>query len=95
VASIFVTLYPNVMVSSTNAAYNLTVKNASSSHYALVTMTVVAVIFTPLVLAYQGWSYHVFRARVKAPPAEAPAPAPAAGTSTASVTGPGTDGPMA
>jgi cytochrome d ubiquinol oxidase subunit II len=95
VASIFVTLYPNVMVSSTNAAYNLTVKNASSSHYALVTMTVVAVIFTPLVLAYQGWSYHVFRARVKAPPAEAPAPAPAAGASTSSVAGPGTDGPTA
>jgi cytochrome d ubiquinol oxidase subunit II len=96
VASIFVTLYPNVMVSSTNAAYNLTVKNASSSHYALVTMTVVAVIFTPLVIAYQGWSYHVFRARIKAPPAEAPAPAPAAatGATTASMAGPETDGPM-
>ena len=58
-------LYPNVMVSSTNAAYNLTVANSASSHYALVTMTVVAVVFTPLVLAYQGWSYHVFRGRHK------------------------------
>jgi cytochrome d ubiquinol oxidase subunit II len=67
VASLFVTLYPNVMVSSTNKAYNLTVANSSSSHYALTTMTVVAVIFTPLVLAYQGWSYYVFRARVKGP----------------------------
>jgi cytochrome bd-type quinol oxidase subunit 2 len=67
VASLFVTLYPNVMVSSTNKAYNLTVANSSSAHYALTTMTVVAVIFTPLVLAYQGWSYYVFRARVKGP----------------------------
>jgi len=62
--SIFVGLYPNVMVSSTNTAYNLTVSNASSAKYALTVMTVVAVIFTPLVLLYQGWSYHVFRARL-------------------------------
>jgi cytochrome d ubiquinol oxidase subunit II len=62
--SIFVALYPNVMVSSTNAAYNLTVSNSSSAKYALTVMTVVAILFTPLVLLYQGWSYHVFRARV-------------------------------
>jgi cytochrome d ubiquinol oxidase subunit II len=67
VISLFVSLYPDVMVSSTNPAYNLTVANASSSHYALTVMTVVAVIFTPLVLAYQGWSYYVFRARIKGP----------------------------
>ena len=66
-ASLFVSLYPNVMVSSTNSAYNLTVSNASSSNYALTVMTVVALIFTPLVLAYQAWSYYVFRARVKGP----------------------------
>ena len=64
--SLFVSLYPNVMVSSTSSAYNLTVSNASSAHYSLTVMTVVAVIFTPLVLAYQAWSYYVFRARVKA-----------------------------
>ena len=62
--SIFVALYPNVMVSSTNTAYNLTVSNSSSANYALTVMTVVAVLFAPLVLLYQGWSYHVFRARV-------------------------------
>jgi cytochrome d ubiquinol oxidase subunit II len=67
VVAMFVRLYPNVLVSSINSAYNLTVKNSASSHYALVTMTVVAVIFTPLVLAYQGWTYHVFRARIKGP----------------------------
>jgi cytochrome d ubiquinol oxidase subunit II len=75
VSSIFVTLYPNVMISSTNPAYNLTVANSAASSYALTTMTVVAVIFTPLVLAYQAWSYHVFRARVGPPRTEA---APAA-----------------
>ena len=59
------------MVSSTSSAYNLTVSNASSATYSLTVMTVVAVIFTPLVLAYQAWSYYVFRARVKAPVSEA------------------------
>ena len=62
VGSIFIDLYPNVMISSTNAAYNLTVNNSASGHYALTVMTVVAVIFFPLVLIYQGWSFHVFRA---------------------------------
>jgi len=75
VVALFVTLYPNVMVSSTNAAYNLTVSNSSSSNYSLTVMTVVAAIFTPLVLAYQGWSYYVFRARIKGPPAEPTTPA--------------------
>jgi cytochrome d ubiquinol oxidase subunit II len=70
VGSIFIDLYPNVMISSTNAAYNLTVNNSASGNYALTVMTVVAVIFFPLVLVYQGWSFHVFRARLKSPPAE-------------------------
>jgi cytochrome bd ubiquinol oxidase subunit II len=68
VGSIFIDLYPRVMVSSTNAAYNLTVSNSASGHYALVVMTVVTAIFFPLVLVYQGWSFHVFRARVKGGP---------------------------
>jgi cytochrome bd ubiquinol oxidase subunit II len=83
VGSIFIDLYPNVMVSSTNAAYNLTVNNAASGSYALKVMTVAAVIFFPLVLIYQGWSFHVFSGRVKAPPAQAdstPATTPAAQT---------------
>jgi cytochrome d ubiquinol oxidase subunit II len=58
------------MVSSTNAAYNLTVNNVASGHYALTVMTVVAVIFFPLVLIYQGWSFYVFRGRLKAPQAQ-------------------------
>jgi cytochrome bd ubiquinol oxidase subunit II len=67
IGSIFIDLYPNVMVSSTKAAYNLTVNNAASASYALKVMTIVAVIFFPLVLLYQSWSFYVFRARVKAP----------------------------
>jgi cytochrome bd ubiquinol oxidase subunit II len=64
IISIFVDLYPNVMVSSTSKAYNLTVHNTASNPYALKAMTVVVVIFLPLVLAYQTWTYYVFRKRV-------------------------------
>jgi cytochrome d ubiquinol oxidase subunit II len=67
VGQIFIALYPNVMVSSTNAAYNLTVNNAAAGHYSLFVMTLVAVVFFPIVLLYQGWSFHVFRARVQVP----------------------------
>ena len=67
VASIFIGLYPNLMVSSTDASYSLTVAGSASSSYALKVMTVVALVFFPLVLVYQGWSYHVFRARVTGP----------------------------
>jgi cytochrome d ubiquinol oxidase subunit II len=69
VTTLFVALYPNVMPSSTDAAYSLTIENASSTEYTLTIMTVVATLFVPLVLAYQGWSYWVFRKRVKAPTA--------------------------
>jgi len=67
VGSLFVNLYPNVMVSSTNPAYNLTVESTASSSYALTVMTVVAIIFFPLVLLYQGWTYYVFRGRIRGP----------------------------
>ncbi|MFL6112808.1 MAG: cytochrome d ubiquinol oxidase subunit II [Catenulispora sp.] len=63
-ATLFSALHPNVMPSSTSAAYNLTVANASSSHYTLTVMSWVAVAFTPVVLVYQGWTYWVFRARI-------------------------------
>jgi cytochrome bd ubiquinol oxidase subunit II len=64
VATLFGDLWPNVLPSSTNAAYSLTVNNASSAHYTLVVMSWVAVIFTPIVLGYQGWTYWVFRRRL-------------------------------
>jgi len=64
VASLFVGMFPNVMLSSIDPAFNLTVYNASSQEYTLTIMTWVAVIMTPIVLAYQGWSYWVFRKRI-------------------------------
>jgi cytochrome bd-type quinol oxidase subunit 2 len=79
IGEIFIALYPNVMVSSTNHAYNLTVNNSAAGHYSLVVMTVVAVLFFPVVLLYQGWSFHVFRRRVSAPAdPEQPSAAPGA-----------------
>jgi cytochrome d ubiquinol oxidase subunit II len=60
----FAGLYPNVLPSTVDAAYNLTIYNASASQYTLKIMTIVALIFTPLVLIYQGWSYYVFRQRL-------------------------------
>jgi len=57
-------LYPRVMVSSLNPAWSLTIYNASSSSYTLQVMTIVALIFVPIVLIYQGWSYWVFRKRI-------------------------------
>jgi cytochrome bd ubiquinol oxidase subunit II len=88
ILALFVDLYPNVMVSSTNPAYNLTVQNTASNPYSLKVMTVVVIIFLPLVLAYQTWTYYVFRRRVSkqefqppTPSSEAapePAPRPAA-----------------
>ena len=64
VATIFTGLYPRVMVSQPNFANSLTVEGTASSHYALTVMTVVAVVLAPVVLLYQGWTYHVFRARI-------------------------------
>jgi cytochrome bd-type quinol oxidase subunit 2 len=68
VGSIFVELFPNVMVSSTNHAYSLTVVGSASPSYTLTVMTVVAVIFFPIVLLYQGWSLNVFKKRLSTPP---------------------------
>lgn len=64
VVALFVNLYPNVMPSSIDEAFNLTISNASSTDYTLTIMTWVAVVFTPIVLLYQGWTYWVFRRRL-------------------------------
>ena len=81
VATVFTSLYPRVMVSSPDFGNSLTVDGASSAHYTLVLLTVVAAIFLPLVLLYQGWTYHVFRARVGGDEVEVPPLAPASGGS--------------
>jgi cytochrome d ubiquinol oxidase subunit II len=66
VALVFGGLFPRVMPSSLGSAFDLTIYNASSSPYTLQVMSVVALIFVPLVLLYQGWTYYVFRERVTA-----------------------------
>jgi cytochrome bd ubiquinol oxidase subunit II len=68
----FVSLYPRVMVSDPDFGNSLTVENASSAHYSVTVMTVVAVVLLPVVLLYQAWTYHVFRARLGAKRWEAP-----------------------
>ncbi len=65
-ATIFMILYPRVMVSSLDPAYSLTIYNAASSPYTLRVMSIIALIFVPIVLAYQAWSYWVFRKRITA-----------------------------
>ena len=57
--------FPNVMTSTTNPDWSLTIYNASSSQYTLSVMSIVALIFVPIVLAYQAWSYYMFRKRIK------------------------------
>jgi cytochrome d ubiquinol oxidase subunit II len=64
VGTIFLALFPRVMVSSLNPDWSLTIYNASSSEKTLGIMTIVALIFVPIVLLYQGWSYWVFRKRI-------------------------------
>lgn len=64
VITVFMGLFPRVMVSSLNEAWSLTIYNASSSPYTLRTMAIVAAIFIPIVLLYQAWTYRVFWQRV-------------------------------
>ena len=64
VAGLFLALFPDVMPSTLAAGSSLTTSNASATPYTLGVMTVVAVIFTPLVLVYQAWTYWVFRQRI-------------------------------
>jgi len=76
VATLFLALFPDVMPSTTNAAYSLTTTNASSTAYTLTIMTWVAAVFTPIVLVYTSWTYWAFRRRI----GTQHIPAPAVGT---------------
>jgi len=66
VVLVFGALYPNLVPSTLNPQWSVTIDNASSSHYTLTIMTWAAAIFAPLVIAYQGWTYWVFRQRISA-----------------------------
>jgi cytochrome bd ubiquinol oxidase subunit II len=65
---VFTGLFPRILISTTSPDFSLTIYNASSSHYTLTIMTVVAAIFVPIVLLYQIWTYRVFCQRVRADP---------------------------
>lgn len=63
-STIFLILYPRVLVSNIDPDYSLTIVNSASSHYTLQVMSIVALIFVPIVIGYQIWSYWVFRKRI-------------------------------
>ncbi|MCR5834455.1 MAG: cytochrome d ubiquinol oxidase subunit II [Selenomonadaceae bacterium] len=60
----FTALFPRIMVSSINPEYSLDIYNAASTSYTLTIMTVAALIFVPIVLCYQAWSYKIFKERI-------------------------------
>ena len=64
VASMFIALYPEVLPSTLDPSVSLTVEGAAASPYSLTVLTVVAAIGLPLVIAYQAWSFWVFRKRI-------------------------------
>lgn len=68
VGALFFALFPRVLVSSLDPAYSLTIYNSASGAYTLRVMSIVALVFVPLVLVYQGWTYWVFRRRVGSKP---------------------------
>ena len=82
-----------MLPSSTDPAFSLTTTNASSTPYTLTIMTWVALVFTPIVLAYQAWTYWVFRRRIGPTDIPAPTGLPTAttGPATASVADSATD----
>ncbi|GAA1114652.1 cytochrome d ubiquinol oxidase subunit II [Nocardiopsis composta] len=84
---LFGVLFPNVLPSTIDPAYSLTVQNASSAPYTLTVMSWVAVVFLPVVLGYQAWTYWVFRKRVTREHIE-PVPAYGGGGGTGSGTAP-------
>ena len=81
--ALFCDLFPNALVSSTSSAFDLTLRAAASTSYTLTVMTVVAALLVPVVLVYQGWTYWVFRARLKPGDYERPASARRSGSEAA------------
>jgi cytochrome d ubiquinol oxidase subunit II len=66
--TVFAIMYPNVLIIRNDPGASLTIWNASSSQYTLKIMTIVALIFTPIVLLYQIWNFWVFKKRVTSDP---------------------------
>lgn len=64
-ASVFIGMFPRIMISSISDAYSITIFSGASGAYTLKIMTYFSLTLLPFVLGYQGWSYYVFRKRVK------------------------------
>jgi len=62
--TIFMILFPRLLVSSIDPAYSLTIMNSASGEYTLKIMSIIALIFVPIVIGYQSWTYWVFRKRI-------------------------------
>ena len=62
--AVFISLFPNIMISTLDPSYSLTIYNASSSAYTLRLMTIIAFTLVPVVRAYQAWSFYIYRKRV-------------------------------
>lgn len=77
-SAIFLSAYPVVLPSTIDPAFSLTVSNASSSDYTLGVMSIVALVAVPFIVAYQAWSYWVFRKRITADSIPAATPVVAA-----------------
>lgn len=65
ISSVFIGMFPRLMISSISEAYDLTIYNAASGAYTLKLMSILSLTILPFVLGYQGWSYYIFRHRVK------------------------------
>jgi cytochrome d ubiquinol oxidase subunit II len=62
----FASIYPDVLPSTIDPAYSLNITNAASTPYTLTLMSWIALVFSPIILGYQAWSYWVFRKRISA-----------------------------
>jgi cytochrome d ubiquinol oxidase subunit II len=80
VATLFTVLFPDVLPSTTDPAFSLTVANATATDATLTVMTIAAAVFAPLVVGYQAWSYWVFRKRIAVHHIPEPEQAATAGT---------------
>jgi cytochrome bd ubiquinol oxidase subunit II len=63
-SAFFLMNFPNVMPSTTNPEWSLTIYNTSASQYTLSVLSIIALVFIPIILAYQGWTYYIFRKRI-------------------------------
>ncbi len=74
--TLFLNLYPRLLVSSIDPAFDLTISNAKASDLTLTIMSWATLLFLPIVLAYQSWTYSVFRHRISRESVQAPSETP-------------------